>query len=100
MGLCKNCQIGKMRKTSFKRKNYHSKEVLELVHTYLCGPIGIESYSGDKYISLFVNNYSRMMTIMYLKHQSEAFQKFKWYPTRVEKETGKKLKFLRLVRGG
>ena len=49
MGMCKDCQIDKMGKTSFKSKNYHSKEVLELVHTDLCGPIGIESYSGDKY---------------------------------------------------
>ena len=43
MGMCKNCQIGKMGKTSFKRKNYHSKEVLELVYIDLCGSIGIES---------------------------------------------------------
>ena len=67
MGLCKNCQISKMEKTSFKSKNYHSKEVLELVHTDLCGPIGIESYGGDKFSILFVDDYSRMMTIMYLK---------------------------------
>ena len=53
MGLCKNCQTGKMGKTSFKSKNYHSEEVLELVHTDLCGPIGIESYSGDKFFNLF-----------------------------------------------
>ena len=39
--LCKNCQIGKMGKTSFKRKNYHYEEVLELVHIDLCRPIGI-----------------------------------------------------------
>ena len=50
MGLCKNCQIGKMEKTSFKSKNYHSKEVLELVHTNLCGPIGIETYSREKFL--------------------------------------------------
>ena len=41
-----------------------------------------------------------MMTMMYLKEKSEAFQKFKWYLTRVEKEIGKKLKCLRLDRGG
>ena len=50
MGLCKNCQIGKMSMTSFKSKNCHSKEVLELVHIDLCGPIGIQSYTGDKYL--------------------------------------------------
>ena len=75
MGLCKNCQIGKMGKTSFKFKNYHSKEVLELIYTGLCGPIGSESYNVDKYFILFVNDYSRMMTMMYLKDKSKAFQK-------------------------
>ena len=46
MGLCKNCQIDKMGKIGFKSKDYHSEEVLELVHTDLGGPIGIESYDG------------------------------------------------------
>ena len=68
-----------MGKTSFKRKNYHSKEVLELVHTDLCGPIGIERYSGDKYFILSVDDYSIMITIMYRKDKFEDFQKFKWY---------------------
>ena len=85
MGLCKNCQIGKMGKTSFKRKNYHSKEVLELVHIDLCGPIGIESYNRDKYFILFVDDYSIMMTLMYLKDKSKALQKIKWYLARVDK---------------
>ena len=100
MGLCKNCQIGKMGKTSFKRKNYHSKEVLELVHTELCGTIGIESYSGDKFFIIFFDDYSRMMTVMYLKEQSEAFQKFKWHLERVEKEIGNRLKYLTSDIGG
>jgi hypothetical protein len=89
-----------MGKTSFKSKNYHFEEVLELVHKDLYGPIGIESYSGDKFFIIFVDYYSRMMIVMYLKEKSEAFQKFKWYLARVEKEIGKKLKFLRLDRGG
>ena len=66
MGLCKNCQIGKMGKTSFKRKNYDFEEVLELVHTDLCRPIGTKCYSGDKFFILFVDDHSRMMTMMYL----------------------------------
>ena len=35
MGLCKNSQISKMGKTSFKRKNYHFEEVLDLAHNDL-----------------------------------------------------------------
>ena len=96
MGLCKNYQFGKMGKTSFKIKNYHSKEVLEILHADLCGPIGIESYNGDKFFILFVDDYSRMMTVMYLKENSKSFQKIKWYLARVEKETKKKGKMLKI----
>ena len=56
VGLCKNCQIGKMGKTSFKRKNYQSEDILEIVHTDLCGPIGVESYSGEKFFILSVDD--------------------------------------------
>lgn len=89
-----------MTKSSLKRKTYTSKEVIELVHTNLCGPIEVKNYKGEKYIMLFVDEYSRMMTIMFLKQKFGAFQIFKWYLARVEKEIGKSLKFLRSDRGG
>ena len=65
--ICKQCQLGKMKKSSFKSKAHTSKEILEIVHTNLCGPIEVQSYKGDKYIMLFVDEYSRMMTVMFLK---------------------------------
>ena len=89
-----------MGKPSFKSKNYQSQDILEIVHTDLCGPIGVESYSGEKFFILFVDDYSRMMTIMYLREKSEAFEKFKWYLATVEKKIGKRFKCLRLDRGG
>ena len=49
---------------------------------------------------IFVDDYSRMMTVMFLKQKSDAFQMFKWYLARVEKEMGKILKCLRFDRGG
>ena len=98
--MYKQYQLGKMTKSSFKHKTYTSNKVLELVHTYLCGPIEVKSYKGDMYIMLFVDDYSRMMIAMFLKQNSYAFQIFKWYLARVEKEIGKSLKFLRFDRGG
>ena len=98
--MCKQCQLGNMTKSNFKSKTYTSNEVLELVNTKLCGPIEVQSYRGDKYIILFVDDYSRMMTVMFLKHKLDAFQMFKWYLARVEKETRKNLKCLKSDRGG
>ena len=89
-----------MTKSSFKRKSYSSTEVLELIHTELCGPITPKSYYGARYFILFVDDYSRMMTVMYLKEKSDAFQMFKCYLARLEKEIGKSLKCLRSDRGG
>ena len=96
---CKQCQLGKMTKSSFKSKTYSFDDILELVHTHLCGPIGVQSYSGDINLFLFIDHYSRMMTVMFLKEKCDVFQLFKWYLTRAEKEFGKSLKCLRLDRG-
>ena len=54
--MCKQCQLGKMTKSSFKRKTYTSNDILELVHTDLCGPIGVKSYCGDQYFILFMDD--------------------------------------------
>ena len=98
--MCKQCQLWKMTKSSFKRKFFTSKYFLEIVHTNLYGPIEVQSYKGDRYIMLFVDEYSRMMIVMFLKQKLDAFQMFKWYLARIEKETGKSLKCLRSNRGG
>ena len=45
-----------MTKSSFKILAYTSKEILEIVHTDLCGPIEVQSYKGDKYVMLFVDD--------------------------------------------
>ena len=98
--MCKQCQHEKMTKSSFKSKTYVLEEILELVHTVLYGPIGERSYCGARYFILFVDDYSRMMTVMFLKEKSNAFQLFKWYLAKVEKEIDKRLKCLRSDRGG
>ena len=89
-----------MSRSIFKRKNHTSSEILELVHTNLCGPITPQSYCGARYYIMFVDDYARMMVVMYLKEKSEAFKMFKWYLARVEKEIGKSLKCLRSDIGG
>ena len=52
--ICKQFQLGKMTKSSFKSKTRTSKGILEIVHTSLCGPIDVQSYKGDKYITHFL----------------------------------------------
>ena len=62
-----------MGKSSFKSKSFNTEEVVEQVHRDLCEPIRIVGYYGDNFFILFVDDYSRIMTVIYLKEESEAF---------------------------
>ena len=61
--MCKECWLDKMTKYSFSSKAHTSNDILELVQVDLYTLIGIDSFYGDKYFILFVDDYSRMMTI-------------------------------------
>ena len=37
--MCKQCQLGKMTKSSISRKTHSYNDILELLHIDLCGPM-------------------------------------------------------------
>lgn len=83
--ICKDCKIGKMTSISFKRKNGLLENVLDLVHTNLCGPMRTMSYYGDRYFMI-------LKWVTFFTEKSEAFNKFKSFKALFEKETSKNLK--------
>ena len=77
-----------------------AKEVLELVHTDVCGPFKIEARGGYSYFITFTDDLSRYGYLYLMKHKHESFEKFKEFKAEVEKKTGKGIKTLRSDRGG
>lgn len=98
--LCKECQLGKMTSSTFKRKSFSAEHLLDLVHTELCGPIRTKHIQGDRYFMIFTDDCSRMMWVTFLKDKIEAFSKFKAFGALSEKESGKKIKCPRTDHGG
>ncbi|GLJ40699.1 hypothetical protein SUGI_0840630 [Cryptomeria japonica] len=98
--VCKKCQLGKQVRTSFKSIHDKSNDVLDLIHTDLCGPARTRSFQGDRYFMLIIDDYSRMMWVTFLEEKSEAFEKFKIFREKVETETRLKIKCLRSDHGG
>lgn len=97
---CSDCLIGKQPRNSItKKSNWRAKEILELVHSDICGPISPTSASGKRYILCFIDDYSRKSWVYLLNEKSEAFNRFKLFKRKVETETGKSLKCLRTDRG-
>ena len=99
--VCESCLEGKMTTRPFKAKGNRAKEVLELVHTDLCGPMNIQARGGYEYFITFIDDYSRYGYIYLLRRKSECFDKFKEYKALTEKRHLRKcIKSLRSDRGG
>ncbi|KAI3522492.1 hypothetical protein L1887_00319 [Cichorium endivia] len=98
---CEGCLIGKQTRHPFPSStSFRAKKRLELVHGDLCGPVTPPTPAGNRYFMLLVDDFSRVMWVYLLKSKDEALQTFKNFRTKVEVETGEKLKIFRTDRGG
>lgn len=100
--ICEACVFGKQHKDHFLRRSngVRTDDLLELVHTEVCGPMEAASKGGSKYFVSFIDEYSRFVHIEPMKHKSEVLGLFKAYKARVELELVRKIKRLCSDNGG
>lgn len=97
---CDVCAKGKMCSLPFGSNSaINSKAVLDLVHSDICGPMRTTSLGGCKYFALFIDDFSRKIFIHFLKQKSDVLDAFKAFKSRVERQTGMKIKTLRSDNG-
>lgn len=100
-GVCTGCLMSKQNRRPFpKQTTFQAKQSLELVHADLCGPLTPATLAGNKYFLLLVDDFSKMMWLYMLANKDEAMGAFKKFRILVEKESEKKIKVLRMDRGG
>ena len=73
-----------MAKAPFPGKGQRAKELLELIHTDVCGPMSHPARGGFSYFITFTDDFSRYGYIYLIKHKSEALEKFKEFKNEVE----------------
>ena len=74
--------------------------LLEIIHTDVCGPMSVEARRGYRYVLTLTDDLSRYGYVYLMKHKSETFEKFKEFQSEVENHRNKKIKFLRSDHGG
>ena len=74
--------------------------MLELVHSDICGPMSTASLNNNVYFILFIDDFSRMTWVYFLKHKSQALSMFKNFKSMAETQSGQKIKVLRTDNGG
>ncbi|KAI3770876.1 hypothetical protein L6452_02024 [Arctium lappa] len=71
--LCSACELGKMKRISFKSKSESStSSTLELLHMDLCSPMRTASINGMKYVLVMIDDYSRYTWLEFLRNKSDA----------------------------
>ena len=74
---CESCLLGKMTKTPFAKSCERASELLELIHSDVCGPMSTTARGGYQYFVTFTDDLSRYGYIYLMRHKSETFEKFK-----------------------
>lgn len=98
---CISCVKGKQHRKPFPKVSGHrAKNVLDLIHSDLCGPMQNKSVGGASYFLTFIDDFSRKSFVYFLKTKDEVIRVFGEFKAAVENETGRHIKVLRTDNGG
>ena len=97
---CVDCVKGKLTAKVRKSKTDRCTDLLELIHTDICGPFVPPAMGGYKYFITFIDDFSRYGHIELIREKSESLDAFKVFKTNVELQKGKKIKAVNSDRGG
>jgi len=98
---CDACEIGKAHRAEIPRESTHrATQVLERVHSDICGPMRVASVTRARYYLTFIDEFSRFVAVYCITEKSEALNCFLHYKSWAENQTGKRIKCLRTDGGG
>lgn len=90
---CKRCREGKQTRKKFKRKtNINTREIGEIIHTDICGPITPTSTGGNKYFITFTDDFSRYSWVYFMKNKSQTESIIKEWIYQFKRQFNKKVK--------
>nr|CAH66391.1 OSIGBa0134J07.9 [Oryza sativa] len=98
---CEGCVFGKQIQASFPHSGaWRASAPFELVHTDIVGKVPTMSEGGNWYFITFIDDYTRMIWVYFLKEKSAALETFKKFKVMVENQSNRKIKVLRSDQGG
>ena len=96
---CVNCIKGKQ--TNIRRLGANrTSDVLELIHTDICGPFPTTAWNGQPYFITFIDDFSRYGYLYLIHDKSQSLDVFKTFKSEVENQLNKRIKSVRSDRGG
>ena len=102
LDFCEGCVEGKMSRKPFKPVGeIKTTRKLQLVHSDVCGPMPVQSFSGARYFVTFIDDYTRCVKVYFIKHRSQVLEKLKEFQaTATNDEAGRQIGTLHTDNGG
>jgi len=80
-----DCIKGKQAKNS-KKWATRSIQLLEIIHTFICGPFNVNSFIKDKYFITFIDDFSHYGHVYLLSEKSQSMNALEVYINEVERQ--------------
>lgn len=100
MKPCSGCAFGKHQRSPFPTGRLRATYPGEMIHSDLCGPMEKATPKGSLYYVIFIDDFSGMRFIAFLKLKSEAAISFQNLIHRIRGETGNLVRVFRTDNGG
>lgn len=98
---CVSCIEGKLTRKPFPQISLpKTKNVLDLIHSDVCGPMRTDTVGGKKYFLTFTDDFSRFTTVYLLTSKDEVFLKIKEFFAELKNNFGRYPKIIRTDNGG
>jgi transposase InsO family protein len=101
--VCEPCVMGKQTREPFRKADSGISpalmEPLELVHTDVCGPMPVASKGGARFFFTVLDDASKLSVVVPVKAKSQVAGELGAVLTRLETQTGRKVKSVRSDRG-
>jgi len=99
VSVCVDCIKGKQTKHT-KKGATRSTQLLEIIHTDICGPFYVNSFNKERYFITFIDDFSRYGYVYLLHEKSQAVNTLEVYINEVERQLDRKVKIVKSYRGG
>ena len=79
---------------------YKAINILELIHTYICGPFPTPTWNAQQYFVSFLDDHSRYAYLFLIHEKSQVLDMFKSFKIEVDNQLNRRIKSVKFDRGG
>lgn len=97
--FCEACTMEKMHRLPFPDSNTKTKDIGEIIHADLCGPMPTKSFGRSRYYLLLKDDYSYYREIYFIESKAETLDRIENFLKKAEKQCPRGVRILRTDNG-